>query len=133
MKENLRYRASSRAEIDLIEMWQYIADYNVSAANRLNDSLGIVCELLGRNPLLGEMFDPARPSLRRFAHENYVVYYNATTDPILIVRVLHGARDTTSFNLNRAAGASRSAISAIEPCLCHSDWAAVGFASAFAR
>jgi plasmid stabilization system protein ParE len=97
MKENLHYHSSRTADTDLIEIWVYVADRSVAAANRLTDALGDACELLGRNPLLGETFDPNRPFLRRFTHENYVVYYQTSTDPITIIRVLHGARDTTGL------------------------------------
>jgi plasmid stabilization system protein ParE len=93
MQENHLYRTTRLAETDLLEIWQVVADRNLPAANRLNDALADVFILLGREPLLGEMFDPIRPFLRRFAHDNYVIYYNATTQPIRILRVLHGARE----------------------------------------
>src|SRR5438105_14962050 len=97
MKENHLYRTTRLAETDLLEIWQFIADRNLAAANRLNDALADVFILLGREPLLGEIFDHGRPFLRRFVHDNYVVYYNPSTEPITIVRVLHGARDTSGL------------------------------------
>ena len=97
MKESLHYQSTRVAEGDLLEIWQFVADRNQVAADRLIDTLGDKCELLGRNPLLGELFDVDRPYLRRFTHDNYVVYYHTTTEPITVVRVLHGARDATGL------------------------------------
>jgi toxin ParE1/3/4 len=93
MQENHLYRTTALAEIDLLEIWQFIADRNLTAANCFSDALADVFVMLGRQPLLGENFDSGRPFLRRFSHDNYVVYYNATPEPITIIRVLHGARD----------------------------------------
>jgi toxin ParE1/3/4 len=92
MKERKIYHAARKAETDLIDIWMYVAEQNVDAADRLIDAIGEVCNLLAREPLLGEVFDRTRPSLRRFSHDNYVIYY-LTTMPITVVRVLHGARD----------------------------------------
>ena len=67
---------------------------NYDAADRLLEALRKTFRLLGNNPTLGEIISSRRPGLRRLVHENYVVYYDASTEPITIVRVLHGARDT---------------------------------------
>lgn len=93
MKESNLYKSTRTADADLVNIWNYIAERNLPAATRLTDDLIDVCELLGRTPFLGEIFDPERRFLRRFTRGNYVIYYQTSTDPITIVRVLHGARD----------------------------------------
>jgi plasmid stabilization system protein ParE len=47
---------------------------------------------LSRSPLAGELCEELRPGLRRFCVRNYVVYYKVARR-LVIVRVLHGARD----------------------------------------
>ena len=97
MTQGLPYVLARKAETDFDEIWHYIAMHNFDAADRLLETLRKTFRLLGNNPSLGEIFDSRRPFLRRFIHENYVVYYDATTGPITIVRLLHGARDTTGL------------------------------------
>jgi toxin ParE1/3/4 len=97
MKASHRYNSTRLADADLLEIWKYIADHNLSAATRLTDDLVDVCEMLAGNRLLGEVFDPDRPFLRRFSRGNYVIYYRTSTEPITVLRVLHGARDVSQL------------------------------------
>ncbi len=87
------YYLSRNAETDLDDIWDYISDRNIDAADRLIDGFKSGFNLLAQQSLLGEIFDLERPFLRRFTRGNYVIYYQTSTDPITIVRVLHGARD----------------------------------------
>jgi plasmid stabilization system protein ParE len=87
------YYLSRIAESDLNQIWDYLGDRKLAAADRILDELKVVFRLLAREPLLGEVFDNSRKFLRRFTHGNYVIYYQTSTEPITIIRVLHGARD----------------------------------------
>lgn len=79
---------------DLDDIWEYVAQDNVTAADKLLDDLQNRFELLTANPELGEL----QPLLsdgkyRRFCFRKYVIYYRSLSDGIVLVRVLHGARD----------------------------------------
>jgi toxin ParE1/3/4 len=79
---------------DLDAIWDYIARDNPTAADHLMDELTERFSLLLNNPEIGErQILLADGSYRRSTCRNYVVYYRPLTEGIVIVRVLHGARD----------------------------------------
>jgi toxin ParE1/3/4 len=84
---------SNQARQDLIAIWDYIADDNPSAADRLLDTLEERMQRLADHPFLG----PPRPDishdLRYLVSGNYLILYRVLGDVVEIVRVLHGARD----------------------------------------
>jgi toxin ParE1/3/4 len=82
------------ASADLDAIWDYIARDSPSAADRVLDELNERFLLLTQYPEIGEL----QPTLadgkyRRFAHRNYAIYYRPIDDGIVLVRVLHGARE----------------------------------------
>lgn len=79
---------------DLDSIWDYIARDNPNAADRMLDELNDRFVLLSKNPELGELQPRlADGTYRRFTCRNYVIYYRPLKEGILLVRVLHGARD----------------------------------------
>ena len=84
---------SNQARQDLFAIWEYIAEDNSAAADRVLDTLDARMQLLADHPLLG----PARPDiardLRYLVSENYLILYRVLDDVVDIVRVLHGARN----------------------------------------
>ena len=85
---------TAEAIADLDGIWDYIGRDNPAAADRMLDELLDRLALLAANPELGER----QPALadgqyRRFTCRNYVIYYRPLDDGIILVRVLHGARD----------------------------------------
>jgi len=79
---------------DLDTIWDYIARDNVTAADRVLDELNEQLLLLARFPELGELQPHlADGAYRRFTCHNYVIYYRPIDAGIVLVRVLHGARD----------------------------------------
>ncbi len=88
-----RYRVSRRADRDLDDIADFIAEHNPSAAIRVIDGLEERFGLLAAQPFLGESCNELRLGLRRFVVGSYVVYYMPTASGIEVSRVLHGARD----------------------------------------
>jgi toxin ParE1/3/4 len=93
------FTRSHRAEEDLIEIWTFIAQDNVGAAERLLDRIDEACGQLAEHPLMG----PARPDLaaelRYFIVGSYLILYREAPAGVEIVRVVHGARHLpTLFN-----------------------------------
>ena len=84
---------SSRAEIDLIEIWGYIAKDDPLAADRQLDRIDAACEMLAENPQGGPRREDLARGLRFYPVGNYLIFYTAGDDGITVVRVLHGARD----------------------------------------
>jgi toxin ParE1/3/4 len=89
-----RILRTSEALRDLDEIWDYIAHDSVTSADKLLDDLQSRFELLAANPELGELQSQLSDgSYRRFCFRKYVIYYRPLADGIVLVRVLHGARD----------------------------------------
>ncbi len=82
-----------RAELDLDEIWSYIATDNPTAADALLDAVGVRCRFVATQPRSGRLRPEIRKGLRTFVVGRYVIFYRPLSDGIEVVRVLHGARD----------------------------------------
>ena len=81
------------AETDILEIWDYIADDSLAAADRWVDRLDEQFRLLAAQPMMGRARVELAPGVRSFPFGRYVVFYVPLDDGIDVVRVLHGARD----------------------------------------
>jgi toxin ParE1/3/4 len=87
------YRVSDTARSDLEEIWAYIAEDNVEAADRF---IGVIISRfpkLAAMPEMGRLRRELRPHLRSFPVGRYLIFYRPMVNCVEIVRVLHGARD----------------------------------------
>lgn len=93
------YALSPEAVADLQEIWAYIARDSVAAADKLEADIYKACEMLAENPRLGhkrpELTD--EPVLFWPVRRHYLVIYQRGTQPLKIVRILHGSRDAESI------------------------------------
>lgn len=81
------------AETDILEIWDYIADDSLAAADRWMDHLDEQFRVLAAQPMMGRVRNELAPGVRSFPFGRYVVFYVPLDDGIDVVRVLHGARD----------------------------------------
>jgi toxin ParE1/3/4 len=81
------------ADSDLLEIWLYIAQDNITAADRLLERLEQRCDRLEASPMLGSKRDDLLPGMRYLIEGSYVIFYRIHQDTVEILRVLHGARD----------------------------------------
>ena len=92
-----RYQFTSQAADDLFEIWSYIARDSGEAANRVEDAVYEACAFLSEGPSRGKSREDLTKLPLRFwtlqAYPNYIIVYDPNTDPLQIIRVLHGARD----------------------------------------
>ena len=92
-----RYRLTPDAAEDLDDIWWFIATDNPEAADRVEGTILTACESLSKFPLQGRV----RPDLTKLPvrfwtvpkYPNYIVVYRPETQPLQIVRVLHGKRN----------------------------------------
>ncbi len=84
---------SPEAEADLIEIWEYIAQYNEEAADKLIDTINQKAILLANSPYMGQVRSELQPSIRSFPVGKYVLFYRPIENGIELVRIIHGARD----------------------------------------
>jgi toxin ParE1/3/4 len=90
-------RITEQAESDLDEAWDYLAQRNESAADRLLDTVLERARVHAQFPLMGRPRDDLSPGLRSFVVSPYVVFYRPVVGTIEVIRVLHGARDVDSI------------------------------------
>lgn len=88
---------TAQAEEDLIELWLYIAQDNLPAADRVLDDIENGCQHLAENPLMGRLRSDIAPELRYFVVGKYLILYRIVPNGIQIVRVIHGARDVPNL------------------------------------
>lgn len=81
------------AELDLLDIWDYIADDSMDRADEFLDRIEEKLNLLARNPGLGRRRDELLPGLQSFPIGNYVVFYREIEGGIDVIRVLRGSRD----------------------------------------
>ncbi|MEX2212549.1 MAG: type II toxin-antitoxin system RelE/ParE family toxin [Phycisphaeraceae bacterium] len=84
---------SRLAEQDYAEIWDYIAERNPDAADRLLRQIDAKLESYLDTPNAGTPRDEIMPGLRSFPVGRYVVLYRPVADGIELIRILHGARD----------------------------------------
>lgn len=89
-----RLEFSPEARRDLIELWEYIAADNPSAADRVVEAIDHAVQLLTDMPGIGH----SRPDVddlrfRFWPVYSYLIAYRYTDSNVTIVRIIHGARD----------------------------------------
>jgi toxin ParE1/3/4 len=83
------------AKQDLREIAAYIRKDNPDAAKRVIARIREVCQTtLVKFPAGGTLRDDLLSGLRCFSAGSYVIYFR-NRNPVVIIRVLHGARDVT--------------------------------------
>ena len=93
-----RYQISPLARQDLIDIRNFIAKDNRTAARKVLARIRIACRALAKRPELGHLrTDLASEPLRFWPVSSYLIIYGPDSKPIEIVRVLHGARDISAI------------------------------------
>jgi toxin ParE1/3/4 len=87
-----------RARRDLADIWHFIALDNVSAADRLIDSIADSLAQLADHPRMGPERAHLGRDVRSFPVGNYILYYRIISGGVELLRVLHGARDVRDLS-----------------------------------
>ncbi len=98
-----RYRISEPAQNDIDEIWDYLAPLNLTAASRLMRKFDELFKRLAGMPKLGEVFCES-PTVRTITQKPYVVAHREIDGGVLILRVIHSARDWQSLIDDPAEG-----------------------------
>ena len=89
-----RIRFTNSAEADLLELWLTIAEENLVAADESLDSIQSTVSLLATQPEMGRARPELADGLRSFPTRTpYIIFYMQDKDGLLVVRMLHHARD----------------------------------------
>ena len=88
-----RVQKSARAEIDIRGIGRWIARDSLTAALKWGDDLDRKLRVIADLPGIGTDRSDLRPGLRSYPFGNYLIFFKAIRGGIVVVRVLHGARD----------------------------------------
>ena len=88
-----QFRVSAVARADLDDIWFYIAQDNVEAADKFIQLVVARFPKLAGWPDIGRQRKELSPQMRSLVVGQYVIFYRPLENGIEIVRVLHGARD----------------------------------------
>lgn len=80
-------------ELDLLDIWDYIADDSMDRADEFLDRIEGKLQTLALNPGMGRRREELLSGLRSFTIGNYVAFYREIEEGIDVIRVLHGSRD----------------------------------------
>lgn len=90
-------KVAAAAEEDLRKIWEYVAEHNPEAANKLIKEIAAKFAILRDHPHMGREQPRLLVNLRSFVVKNYFIFYQPFEDGIEILRVLHGSRDIESI------------------------------------
>jgi toxin ParE1/3/4 len=83
---------------DLIGIWEYLAETNLKAADRILQALEKAMRKLFRESGIGHLREDLADRQHRFLLVySYLIVYRPETKPLQILRVLHAARDVQSL------------------------------------
>jgi toxin ParE1/3/4 len=94
---NKKIRISRPARRDLDEIWFFIAQDSLDAADGFVNHLVDKFSLLASFPQAGRSREDLAPQLRSLPVKNYLVLYRLLKGYIEIVRVIHTARDVKAL------------------------------------
>jgi len=94
-----RYRLTPEARFDLLAIWEYIARDSVPAADRVVSRLERAFHLLAAFPPKGHKRSNVHTSepVLFWPAGSYVIVYQPKPKPLIIVRIVHGARDLNAL------------------------------------
>lgn len=88
------YEFSEEARLDMHDIWDYIAEDSLDAADKVRDAIHTAVLKLVDMPEIGHVREDIEDtSLRFWRVHSYVIVYRPGTKPLQIVRVLSGFRD----------------------------------------
>jgi plasmid stabilization system protein ParE len=94
----MTFALTPRAEQDISDIWDYIADDSIEAADRVLAALEKTMNALAKNPGIGHWREELTDKRHRFfLVYSYLIVYRPETTPLQIVRVLHAGRDVQSI------------------------------------
>lgn len=93
----LRTRISDQARVNTLEIWNYIAEHDIDAADSVVAHITNTFGFLANNPNAGRSRDDLRPGIRSYPVKQYLVFYFPFEDTIVISRIVHGNRDLVAL------------------------------------
>lgn len=94
----MTFRVSRRAHADIAGIWDYIAKDDPIAADRVDREIHEAIQGLAAMPGKGHLRpDVADAQYRFWSVYSYVIVYRMEGRTLVVVRIVHGARDLKKF------------------------------------
>jgi len=84
---------TSDAITDAQDAWEYVAQDNETAADRLVQTIELAADRLDEFPQMGRKGPEPGTRMLVVARTQYKLIYRALTNEVEILRIIHGARD----------------------------------------
>ncbi|MBF0356551.1 MAG: type II toxin-antitoxin system RelE/ParE family toxin [Alphaproteobacteria bacterium] len=88
-----RYQFAPSARQDISDVVAHIRLENPFAAKQWFSVLREKCQMLAGSPRVGRVRDELMPNVHVFPFGNYLIFYDIVPGGILVVHVVHAARD----------------------------------------
>jgi toxin ParE1/3/4 len=88
-----RVRTTVQADADIQRIAQWIARDSTHAAAKWIDDLDREFSTIAQTPGIGTDRSDLRPNLRSVPFGNYILFFKSSRESLIVVRVIHGARD----------------------------------------
>ncbi len=89
---------SHEARGDLLEIWEFVAQNDLDAADRVEQEIEQAITRLTRIPRLGHIrSDLTSKPVRFWAVYSYLIIYDPEARPLEVVRILSGYRDVAAL------------------------------------
>lgn len=91
----MTYKISSRAQLDLIEIWEYtVKNWSVNQADKYYRILNDQIKNISKDPNLGRSYEATRKDYRGVIVKSHIIFYKIdVSDEIEIIRILHKRMD----------------------------------------
>ena len=89
----MRVFLSERADADLLQIFRYLSERSVAAAQSVADDIDRKMQNIGDFPFIGRNRSMLSQGVRSVVAHPYVIFYVVESDRIVVLRVLHGRRD----------------------------------------
>ena len=97
-----KFRLSAEAAGDLTEIFDYIADDSIAAAQRVRADIHDQLKKLAQTPGMGHRRpDLTSEKLLFWPLYSYLIIYQPASNPLHVVAVLHGRRDVRRILVQR--------------------------------
>ncbi len=93
----MTYRLTGLAELDLVEIHDYTAKNSQRYARVTLERFESIFQLLTVSPLAGTPRDELMAGMKSYPVGRYIIFYRLVEDEVVVVRVLHSARDIDSW------------------------------------
>jgi toxin ParE1/3/4 len=100
MKRSCEVRLLPQAEEDLLDIIDYISQDNPGAAEKMATRFESGFALLSKNPMAGTRARESRLRMLQYRYliiDHYLIFYQFRGGRVIILRILHGARDYQSI------------------------------------